>query len=108
MRLVTFESASAAKLGAVIDGDETIVDLQAAQASGGEESPALGSMLALIEAGTAGLELAPGSDGGRAAGSAPARRNGHRARARLLPQGGYRLRRRARQLSPSAPCPPSC
>jgi 2-keto-4-pentenoate hydratase/2-oxohepta-3-ene-1,7-dioic acid hydratase in catechol pathway len=58
MRLATFESSSEAKLGAVVDGDETIVDLQAAQRSRGDASPALESMLALIEAGDAGLDLA--------------------------------------------------
>jgi 2-keto-4-pentenoate hydratase/2-oxohepta-3-ene-1,7-dioic acid hydratase in catechol pathway len=58
VRLATFESASTAKLGAVIDGDETIVDLQAAQQSRADSSPALESMLALIEAGESGLELA--------------------------------------------------
>ena len=57
MRLATFESDSAAKLGAVTDGDSTIIDLQAAQLSRGAASPVLESMLALIEAGDPGLEL---------------------------------------------------
>ena len=57
MRLATFEKDSSARLGAVVDDGETIVDLQAAQQSRGEPAAALESMLALIEAGESGLEL---------------------------------------------------
>jgi 2-keto-4-pentenoate hydratase/2-oxohepta-3-ene-1,7-dioic acid hydratase in catechol pathway len=58
MRLVTFESGSGQRLGAVIDDGRTVVDLQAAQQSKGSSAPELDSMLALIEAGEPGLDLA--------------------------------------------------
>lgn len=58
MRLVTFESGSGQRLGAVIDDGRTVVDLQAAQQSKGSSAPELNSMLALIEAGEPGLDLA--------------------------------------------------
>lgn len=58
MRLVTFESGSGQRLGAVIDDGRTVVDLQAAQQSKGNSAPELDSMLALIEAGEPGLDLA--------------------------------------------------
>lgn len=58
MRLVTFESGSGQRLGAVIDDGQTVVDLQAAQQSKGNSAPELDSMLALIEAGEPGLDLA--------------------------------------------------
>lgn len=58
MRLVTFESGSGQRLGAVIDDGQTVVDLQAAQQSKGSSAPELNSMLALIEAGEPGLDLA--------------------------------------------------
>lgn len=58
MRLVTFESGSGQRLGAVIDDGRTVVDLQAAQQSKGNSAPELNSMLALIEAGEPGLDLA--------------------------------------------------
>jgi 2-keto-4-pentenoate hydratase/2-oxohepta-3-ene-1,7-dioic acid hydratase in catechol pathway len=79
VRLATFESSSEAKLGAVIDGGETVVDLQAAQQSRGDSAPALESMLALIEAGDSGLELVR-----ELIETAPAERRLPRSRVRLL------------------------
>jgi 2-keto-4-pentenoate hydratase/2-oxohepta-3-ene-1,7-dioic acid hydratase in catechol pathway len=58
MRLVTFESGSGQRLGAVIDDGQAVVDLQAAQQSKGDSAQELDSMLVLIEAGERGLDLA--------------------------------------------------
>jgi 2-keto-4-pentenoate hydratase/2-oxohepta-3-ene-1,7-dioic acid hydratase in catechol pathway len=59
MKLATFDSGSGPRLGAVIDGDRSIVDLSDAHARrNGEAAPALASMLALIDAGPAGRALA--------------------------------------------------
>ena len=61
MKLVTFEtSPRVLRLGALRADDEgRIIDLAAgAQAIGRGQAPALSSMLALIESGPAGLEIA--------------------------------------------------
>ena len=60
MRLVTFQTgAEHGKAGALIDGDRTIVDLQAAhQARYGQPSLLLSSVLAMAEAGDAALNVA--------------------------------------------------
>jgi 2-keto-4-pentenoate hydratase/2-oxohepta-3-ene-1,7-dioic acid hydratase in catechol pathway len=79
VRLATFEDSSAAKLGAVIDGDETVIDLRAAQESRGDPDPALESMLSLIEAGDSALELA-----GELVETAPAESRLPRSDVRLL------------------------
>lgn len=59
MRLVTFDSGGAQKLGAWIRGDEAIVDLAAASvAQGGAPHAAFASMQALIQAGEGALDRA--------------------------------------------------
>jgi 2-keto-4-pentenoate hydratase/2-oxohepta-3-ene-1,7-dioic acid hydratase in catechol pathway len=55
MRLVTFAASSAARLGALVDGDSRIVDFVAARSDAG---PAFGSMQALIEAGDTAINRA--------------------------------------------------
>jgi 2-keto-4-pentenoate hydratase/2-oxohepta-3-ene-1,7-dioic acid hydratase in catechol pathway len=55
MKLATFEQDGRPRLGAVIDGDDKIVELDAAfLRRHGRADPALASMLALIDAGSAG------------------------------------------------------
>ena len=59
MKLATFQTSGGERIGAVVDGDSRIVDLQAAHAVRyGKVSPSLANMQALIEAGDAGLDLA--------------------------------------------------
>jgi hypothetical protein len=59
MKLATFEQDGRPRLGAVIDGDGKIVDLDAAfLRRHGRAEPALASMLALIDAGSAGRAVA--------------------------------------------------
>jgi 2-keto-4-pentenoate hydratase/2-oxohepta-3-ene-1,7-dioic acid hydratase in catechol pathway len=60
MKLATYQtSGGGQRVGAVVDGDRRIVDLQAAhEARYGKPSPSLVSMQSLIEAGNAGLDLA--------------------------------------------------
>jgi 2-keto-4-pentenoate hydratase/2-oxohepta-3-ene-1,7-dioic acid hydratase in catechol pathway len=60
MRLVTFSAGRARRrAGALIEGDCTIVDLQAAQrARRGRASPLLASVLAIVEGGERALDLA--------------------------------------------------
>lgn len=59
MRLVTFVADSQQKLGALIDGDRSILDLQAAQVGlAGRLDPTLASMQALIDGGQPALQLA--------------------------------------------------
>ena len=60
MKLATFQGTGGRqRIGAVVDGDQHIVDLQAAhEARYGKTSPSLATMQALIEAGDAGLDLA--------------------------------------------------
>lgn len=57
MRLVTFETSGTARIGALVDNDRSIVDLAGADhAVGGGNEANFATMLALIEAGPAGLE----------------------------------------------------
>ncbi len=73
MRLVTFQSDDAPRLGALVGAGE-VLDLSAANhLAGGADDPRLASMLALMESGEAGLELAAGLVG-RAAALADAQR----------------------------------
>lgn len=61
MRLVTFNRAAQQRIGAWIDQDTQIVDLQTAATLLSDQrqgSPALASMQALMESGEAGLEIA--------------------------------------------------
>jgi 2-keto-4-pentenoate hydratase/2-oxohepta-3-ene-1,7-dioic acid hydratase in catechol pathway len=60
MKLATYQaSGGGQRVGAVVDGDRRIVDLQAVhEARYGKPSPSLVSMQSLIEAGDAGLDLA--------------------------------------------------
>jgi 2-keto-4-pentenoate hydratase/2-oxohepta-3-ene-1,7-dioic acid hydratase in catechol pathway len=59
MKLVTFQDAAGPRIGAVTADLQHVVDLQAAQeAAFGRPDPALASMLALMDAGPAGLERA--------------------------------------------------
>jgi 2-keto-4-pentenoate hydratase/2-oxohepta-3-ene-1,7-dioic acid hydratase in catechol pathway len=59
MKLATFEQRGRPRLGAVIDGDGKIVDLDAAfLRRHGRAEPALASMLALIDAGSGGRAVA--------------------------------------------------
>lgn len=59
MRLITFEAPGECRLGAWIDGDRQIVDLQhASQLTHGSPLPSLASMQALMEDGEAGLDAA--------------------------------------------------
>ena len=60
MRLVTFVVAGEdQRLGALIDGDATVIDLQSANiAAHGNARPELASVLSLIEAGEAALDFA--------------------------------------------------
>ena len=59
MRLITFEAQGQQRLGAWIDGDRQIVDLQRAhELRHGQALPALTSMQALIEGGPAALDTA--------------------------------------------------
>jgi 2-keto-4-pentenoate hydratase/2-oxohepta-3-ene-1,7-dioic acid hydratase in catechol pathway len=59
MKLATFEQDGRPRLGAVIDGDGKIVDLDAAfLRRHGRAEPALASMLALIDAGSGGRAVA--------------------------------------------------
>ncbi len=59
MRLVTFEIAGSARIGALIDGDRAIVDLAGADAAlGGAKAATFRDMLSLIDAGEAGLDAA--------------------------------------------------
>lgn len=59
MRLATFESGEGPRLGAVVDGDRSVIDLSsAARRRRGRSDAALDSMLALIDAGDAGREVA--------------------------------------------------
>ena len=59
MKLTTFELDGRPRLGAVIDGDGKVVDLDAAFVRRhGRAEPALGGMLALIDAGPAGRAVA--------------------------------------------------
>lgn len=60
MRLVTFvDAAGVERAGALIDDDRAVLDFQAAyQATQGRESAQLASVLALVEAGEAGLAQA--------------------------------------------------
>lgn len=59
MRLVTFEHDRMARLGALIDGDATVVDLDRAHSMATKRhDPSLASMLALIEGGDEALVLA--------------------------------------------------
>lgn len=55
MRLVTFDAAGAQRLGALVNQDTQIIDLQTAD---GDAAPALAGMQALIEAGEPGLARA--------------------------------------------------
>ena len=55
MRLVTFATSGAERIGTLVDGDTRVVDFAAAQ---GGANPAFASMQALIEAGEAGLDQA--------------------------------------------------
>ena len=70
MRLVTFQTgAGHARAGALVDGDRTIIDLQAAhEARYGQPSPHLGSVLAMAEGGQAALDVAADLVSGSAAG----------------------------------------
>jgi 2-keto-4-pentenoate hydratase/2-oxohepta-3-ene-1,7-dioic acid hydratase in catechol pathway len=56
MRLVTFLTSGVERIGALEEGDRRIVDFAAAR--GGDAGPAFADMLALIEAGPAGLDRA--------------------------------------------------
>lgn len=61
MRLVTFTSkaATAPRIGALIDDDTSVVDIQAVAARhSGTDEPSFGSMIALMEAGPAALDAA--------------------------------------------------
>ena len=59
MKLATFDSGGAPRLGAVIDGDRRMLDLGGAfRRRHGHREPALDSMLALIDAGDAGRAVA--------------------------------------------------
>jgi 2-keto-4-pentenoate hydratase/2-oxohepta-3-ene-1,7-dioic acid hydratase in catechol pathway len=59
MKLATFEQDGRTRLGAVIDGDDKVVDLDAAFVRRhGRAEPALASMLALIDAGSGGRAVA--------------------------------------------------
>ena len=59
MRLATFESGEGPRLGALIDGDRSVIDLSSAERRRrGHGEAALDSMLALIDAGDAGREVA--------------------------------------------------
>jgi 2-keto-4-pentenoate hydratase/2-oxohepta-3-ene-1,7-dioic acid hydratase in catechol pathway len=59
MRLATFASSDGPRLGAVVDGDRSVVDLSSAdRRRRGRSGAALDSMLALIDAGDAGREIA--------------------------------------------------
>jgi 2-keto-4-pentenoate hydratase/2-oxohepta-3-ene-1,7-dioic acid hydratase in catechol pathway len=59
MKLATFEQDGRTRLGAVIDGDDKVVDLDAAFfRRHGRAEPALASMLALIDAGSGGRAVA--------------------------------------------------
>jgi 2-keto-4-pentenoate hydratase/2-oxohepta-3-ene-1,7-dioic acid hydratase in catechol pathway len=59
MKLATFEQDGRTRLGAVIDGDDKVVDLAAAFfRRHGRAEPALASMLALIDAGSGGRAVA--------------------------------------------------
>ncbi len=62
MRLVTFEARDGAeRAGALVDGDRTVVDLQATHHKRyGKPAPDLTSVLAMAEAGQASLDLAAG------------------------------------------------
>lgn len=60
MRLVTFSSLDSTKgrLGALINGDRQVIDLQTAAGLNGTETESFTSMLALIDAGPAALDSA--------------------------------------------------
>src|SRR5512143_178961 len=59
MKLATFEKEGQRRLGAVLDGDTTLLDLAAGhQAATGTRSPHLTDMLALIDGGPEALRLA--------------------------------------------------
>ena len=70
MRLVTYQApGSTPRIGALVDDDRRIADLQHGhRLETGRETPALVSMIALMEAGPAGLDIA-----GAASASAQAR-----------------------------------
>ena len=58
MKLATYQTGAEPRLGLVLEQAGSILDLQAAHlARQGSETPSLASMLALIEAGPAGLDL---------------------------------------------------
>lgn len=58
MRLLTFEARGAQALGCLVQDGGAVLDVQAAHRMlGGSVHPALGSMLALIDAGPVGLDL---------------------------------------------------
>jgi len=58
MKLVTFKSHDGARLGALVNSEKAILDVQAAQIrTAGTSHPALTSMQALIEADVQGLDL---------------------------------------------------
>ena len=59
MRLVTFQTVDGRdRSGAFVDDDTVVVDLCAAAESTGSVSPALASVLAIVEAGMNGLDAA--------------------------------------------------
>jgi 2-keto-4-pentenoate hydratase/2-oxohepta-3-ene-1,7-dioic acid hydratase in catechol pathway len=59
MKLATFRQDGRPRLGAVIDGDRRVLDLEGAfRRRHGRPEPGLGSMLALIDAGSAGFAVA--------------------------------------------------
>ena len=58
MKLATFKSGGQEKIGIVHTGDTLLFDLAAAANGSGSANPAFASMLALIDAGDAGLEQA--------------------------------------------------
>ena len=61
MKLATFRQDGGPRLGAVIDGDRKVLDLEGAfRRLRGRAEPALNSMLALIDAGPAGRAVADG------------------------------------------------
>uniref|UniRef100_UPI003100F9AF hypothetical protein n=1 Tax=Neorhizobium sp. EC2-8 TaxID=3129230 RepID=UPI003100F9AF len=59
MKLATFRSSTGSNhIGIVNDGDRRLFDLTAAAAQNGDDASVFSSMLALIDAGDAGLEKA--------------------------------------------------
>ncbi len=59
MKLVTMEHAGAQRIGAILDGGATVIDLARGAAElGWEPGRTLSDMLALMEAGDRGLDLA--------------------------------------------------